>query len=228
MCSQASIRFSENKKDIEILWHIYAEVSGEGKSRKRRADVVNRASIVFISACWESYIEDVAMEAFDYLLIHASTPDTLPAKVKTLAAKELREAKDERRIWELAESGWRKILKGHRDNIREKWLKDFNTPKSKQVSELFANLIDLRDVTSNWSWPEMSADQARSKLDEYVTIRGNIAHRTKHNETIYKSRAKDFLSHVVKLVEKTDEAISDYLQSLTTEQPGSSGEDQKT
>jgi len=219
MCSQASIRFSENKKDIEILWHVYAEVSRAGKGRKRRADVVTRAAIIFISACWESYIEDVAMEAFDYLLIHASTPDVFPAKVKALAAKELREAKDERRIWELAESGWRKILKSHRDNILEKWLRDFNTPKSKQVSELFANLIDLRDVTSNWNWHETPSDKASSKLDEYVIIRGNIAHRTKHDETIYKSGAKGFLSHVVKLVEKTDEAIRDHLQSLTTEFP---------
>lgn len=219
MSSQASIRFSENKKDIEILWHIYAELSGTGKGRKRRADVVTRAAIIFISACWESYIEDVAIEAFDYLLIHASTPDVFPIKVRTLATKELLEAKDERRIWELAESGWRKTLESHRNNIHKKWLRDFNTPKSKQVSELFANLIDLPDVTSNWNWYEISADQARSKLDGYVMIRGNIAHRTKHDETIYKSGAKGFLLHVVKLVEKTDEAVRDHLQLLTTKLP---------
>jgi len=213
------MRFSENKKDIEILWHIYAEVSGSGTGRKKRADVVTRSAIIFISACWESYIEDVAVEAFDYLLVNASTPDVFPAKVKTLATKELHEAKDERRIWELAGSGWRKVLQSHRDNIREKWLTDFNMPKSKQVSELFAALIDLRDVTRNWTWQEMSSDQARCKLDEYVTIRGNIAHRTKHDETVYKSGAKDFLLHVVKLVEKTDEAIRDHLQSLTTKLP---------
>jgi hypothetical protein len=105
-----------------------------------------------------------------------------PARVKTLAAKELREAKDERRIWELAESGWKKTLKSHRDSIRENWLKDFNTPKSKQVRELFANLIDLRDVTASRNWYEMPFDQACSEPDEYVTIRGNIAHRTKHDE----------------------------------------------
>lgn len=219
MSSQASIRFSENKQDIEILWQIYAEVSRTGKGRKLRADVVSRTAIIFISACWESYIEDVAMEAFDYLLVHATTPDVFPAKVKILATKELREAKDERRIWELAGSGWTKILKSHRNTIREKWLQNFNTPKSKQVSGLFADLIDLHDVTSSWNWPRVSADQARRKLDQYVTIRGNIAHRTKHDETVYKSGAKEFLSHAVKLVEKTDEAIRDHLQSLTTELP---------
>ena len=219
MCSQARLRFLENKKDIDILWNIYAEVSKTGSARKQRADVINRAAIVFISACWESYIEDVAIEAFDYLLDHASTPDVFPAKVTTLATKELRESKDERRIWELAGSGWRKILKGHRDNIHEKWLQDFNTPKSKQIRELLAKLIDLRDITSHWKWQEISADQACAKLDEYVKVRGNIAHRIKHDQAVYKNKAKEFLSHVVKLVDKTDEAIKNHLQALTTELP---------
>lgn len=215
MGSQASTRFAQSRKDILMLWHIHAEVAGRGKGRKHRADVLNRAAVVFISACWESYVEDVAREAFDRLLRYSTTPDVVPSKVRTLASRELRESRDERKVWELAGSGWKTVLSGHRDVVLENWLKNFNTPKSRQVSELFAELLNLRDVTTSWTWPDMSAEQARIKLDEYVTIRGNIAHRTKHNEVVYKKIGKDFVSHVVKLVEKTDEALGTHLQELT-------------
>lgn len=198
-----------------MLWHIHAEVAGRGKGRKHRADVLNRAAVVFISACWESYVEDAAKEAFDCLLRYSTTPDVVPSRVRTLASRELRESRDERKIWELAGSGWKTVLADHRDDVLENWLKNFNTPKSTQVSELFAELLNLRDVTTSWTWPDMSAEQARTKLDEYVVIRGNIAHRTKHSEVVYKNAGKEFMSHVVKLVEKTDEALGTHLQTLT-------------
>jgi hypothetical protein len=149
MASQSSTSFHVNKKDVEILWHIHAEVAGLGKGRRHRADVLNRTAIVFISACWESYIEDVCMESFDFLLCNVEDPNMIPSKVKTIAAHKLRNDKDERRIWELAGLGWKNILSNHRDAAREVWLKDFNTPKSRQVRALFSDLLGIADITSN-------------------------------------------------------------------------------
>lgn len=220
MPSDAHTRFAQSRKDILMLWHIHAEVAGSGKGRRHRADVLNRAAIVFISACWESYVEDVAREAFDSLLERTSTPTAFPPKVRTLAAKQLRESKDERRIWELAGSGWKKILADHRDLVLDAWLKDFNTPKADQVKDLFAGLLNLRDITTNWVWSDISAEQACAKLNYYIAIRGNIAHRTKHNEVVYKNAGKDFMSHVVKLVDKTDEALAAHVQALTNTKLG--------
>jgi hypothetical protein len=214
MPSEAYTKFAQSRKDILMLWHIHAEVAGPGKGRRLRADVLNRATIVFISACWESYVEDAAREAFNYLLERTRTPDVFPQKVKTLAAKHLRESKDERRIWELAGSGWRNVLIDHRDLILSRWLRDFNTPKSEQVRALFAGLLNLRDVTACWVWSDMTSEQACAKLNDYISVRGNIAHRTKHDEVVHKNMGKDFLSHVVKLVEKTDEALAVHVQTL--------------
>ncbi|HEX2740939.1 MAG TPA: HEPN domain-containing protein [Rubrobacter sp.] len=214
MPSEAYTKFDQSGKDILMLWQIHAEVARRGKGRRHRADVLNRAAIVFIAACWESYVEDAAREAFNYLLERTSTPDVFPQKVKTLAAKHLREAKDERRIWELAGSGWRNVLIDHRDLILSRWLRDFNTPKSEQVRTLFAEMLNLRDVTSCWVWSDMTSEQACAKLNDYISIRGNIAHRTKHDEVVHKNMGKDFLSHVVKLVEKTDKALAAHVQTL--------------
>src|SRR4030088_2549074 len=109
MPSNASVRFRENRKDIDMLWRFRKELQ-QDLAKDERLEVLHRAAVVFIAACWESYIEDVALEAFDYLLQNATTPDVFPARVKVLASKELSQDKDERRIWELV-TGWKDILK---------------------------------------------------------------------------------------------------------------------
>ena len=202
-----------------MLWHINAEVTGSGKGRRHKADVLNRTAIVFISACWESYVEDISMESFDFLLCNVEDPNLIPSKVKTIAARELRNAKDERRIWELAGSGWKSVLTNHKDAARDVWLKDFNTPKSKQVRTLFSDLLGIADITSDWSWLDMTAETASTELDRFISIRGNIAHRVKHEETVHKNWAKGFLAHVTKLVDKTDESLHHHLLSLTATSP---------
>ncbi len=215
MPSGARLRLDQNATDVLVLWHIHADATRSGKSKNSRTDVLNRATIIFISACWESYIEDVAVEGFDFLLENAASPDSFPAKVRTLASKELREAKDERRVWALAGAGWQQVLRSHRDCVIARWLQDFNTPKSSQVSELFANLLDYRDITAAWSWPGMTTEEARRALDHYMTIRGNIAHRTKHSDAVHKTWSKRFFGHVLRLADRTDEALTDHLRQLT-------------
>ncbi|MCE9592267.1 MAG: hypothetical protein K8S99_17310 [Planctomycetes bacterium] len=218
MPSQSHMTFNANKTDILILWQIQRDISGPGHPRRHRVDILNRATIIFVSACWESYIEDVAAEAFDFLLANAATCDAIPTKIRTLASRELREAKDERRVWELAGNGWQKVLQDHRDLTKSKWLKDFNTPKSSQVRDLFLGLLDI-DITSLWHWESMSTDQACTELDEYMTIRGNIAHRTRHHATVPKLQGKKFLLHIGQLVDRTDNAITNHLNSLTGKLP---------
>lgn len=147
-------------------------------------EILHRAAFVFVAACWESYIEDVATEAFDFLLQSAVTPDIFPAKVRVLASRHLLKDKDERRIWELV-TGWKDILKAHRQAILEVSLWGFNTPKTRQVRELFGSLLDL-DLPSKWVLPRLTAEQSASSLDDYMTIRGNIAYRAKHCHTLHK------------------------------------------
>ncbi len=207
MSSQARQKFDENSLDIRQLWEIHKNFAGKGPGRKVGVEVLNRAAIVFISACWESYVEDVAREAFGRLASSATTPDVISNSVKVLAAKQLREDRDERRIWELADIGWRKVLNDYSEEILGKWLHGFNTPKSKQVRELFQNLLGIDNILLTWCWQAMSSDRACKKLDKYITIRGNIVHRTKHESTVYKDSGADFLNHVTYLVQFTDREL---------------------
>ncbi len=215
MPSNAHDKFGENKKDIGKLWTIHEEWSGVGPGAGRRpaeVEVLNRAAIVFITACWEAYVEDVAMEAFDFLLANAPSASQVPAKVQALAAKSLLDDPNVLRVWDLADTGWKAVLQMHRDAAKEKWVSSLNTPKRAQVDELFESLLGLRSVSAAWLWQKMSSVDAAAKLDAHITIRGNIAHRVTHDATVYKHWGTGYLNHVERLVEKTDAAVAAHLK----------------
>lgn len=220
MPSKAFESFTANRADIDRLWQIHQDVAGQGPGRKHDVEVLNRAAILFITACWEAYVEDVAMEAFDSLLAEAPTADKVPAKVRALAVGEIVEAKDNRvKVWDLADAGWKQVLQAHRDATKKRWIESLNTPKRQQVDDLFEALLGLRAVHQHWAWQNMKPDEAAEKLDYYITVRGQIAHRVKHDEAIYKNWGADYLQHVTRLVEKTDEAVRAHVEGATGKSP---------
>lgn len=221
MASQAKDRFDQQRGDIDQLWEIHQDVAGQGAGRKHGVDVINRAAIVFITACWESYVEDACLEGYDFLLANAREPESFPARVRTLASKPLRENSDHTQIWRLAGDGWRQVLAEHRDAAKAKWLDKLNTPKTAQVNSLYNELLGLINLSDSWSWQGMSSQQASEKLDNYITVRGNIAHRLTHDETVYKDWGTDYLSHVERLVSRTDEKVRGHIESLAGTPPWS-------
>lgn len=76
MPSASKADFDRNALDIENIWNIHGKASGTGKGRKHKVEILNRAVVVFIYACWEAYVEDVLREANAYLV--ASTSVSVP------------------------------------------------------------------------------------------------------------------------------------------------------
>lgn len=219
MPSKAKDKFDENKKDVDQLWVIHEEVAGQGPGRKYGVDVLNRAAIVFVTACWEAFVEDLATEAFDFLLANVPTALAVPPKVRDLATRPVFDQKDSRKVWELADAGWRAILIAHKAAALERWIGSLNTPKSPQINRLFDELLGIARMSSQWHWQGMSVAQAEKKLDDYITIRGNIAHRTEHDATVYRNWSADYLNHVEALVTKTEAATAAQLIAVTGKQP---------
>jgi len=211
MPSAAHQVFLENRKDVNRLFEIHKHVAGDGVGRKHKVEVLNRAIVVLITAAWEAYVEDLAKESFDFLLARAVTATQFPMKVRTLAAEELAADPNRRRLWELADSGWKAVLTAHRAKILEKWVASFNTPRQRKVDDLFAELVGLTSLHSCWSWHGMGARDASRKLDAFITMRGAIAHRVRFETPVYKTTAQDYLRHVQRIVEKTDERVGAFL-----------------
>ncbi|MGU3781833.1 HEPN domain-containing protein [Burkholderia metallica] len=215
MPSNAKNTFEINKADIEKLWEIHKEIGGEGRGRKYGVEVLNRSVIIFVTACWESYIEDLAVEAFDFLLTHAPTAAAIPNKVKSLAIKDIKNDPNPLKLWDLADTGWQAILLAHKAEVHEKWLGKFNTPKSEQVDGLYEEMLGLNSLSSHWTWNKMKADRAKTKLDDFITVRGNIAHRIRDANPVAKNTGAAYLTHVGQIVARCERAVANHLNAQT-------------
>ena len=134
--------------------------------KRSRWEVLNKSAIVLLVACWESFIKDLASPAFDIMLNNASDPSVFPNKVLTLASRELRDGNDERRVWELAGSGWLDVLNQHRKKIINQYVGKFNTPKPEMIDELFMSLLGIKSISKNWTSQNISAETMSLKLNE--------------------------------------------------------------
>jgi hypothetical protein len=125
--------FSHNMDEVGRLLDIHQKLTGSGPGRRHNVEVLNRSALVLTVACWEAFIEDLAESAFDFMLRHAKKPTVFPNRVLALASKKLREHRDESKVWDLAASGWRSVLRKHRQAVLRRYIGSFNTPRPKQV-----------------------------------------------------------------------------------------------
>ena len=71
-----------------------------------------KSSIVLITACWESFLEDAVTQAFDFLLCNISNSDNLPKQPRKIIAVSIKRDKNEtRRIDSNSPSGRKRASK---------------------------------------------------------------------------------------------------------------------
>ena len=176
---------------------------------------MSRAAVVFTSTYWEAFCEDLAAEALRHLAKHAKDAGSLPAGVKKTFKRLLLEEKNELAIWSLADEGWREELRRRADWIvgGDDW--SLNTPKPKQVKDFFDQYVGIKDITKAWAWSGMSAESATRRLREFVTLRGDIAHRGSPGESVHKRQATNGLKFVKRLAAKSAECVDDHLREHT-------------
>jgi hypothetical protein len=161
----------------------------------------------------------MAREGFDFLLANAPSAAAIPSKVRNLATKPIFAQQDSRKVWDLADSGWRTVLVAHRDATLDYWMGDFHTPKTANVNSLYEDLLGITNLSSAWHWQNMTAEDAGKKLDEYIAIRGNIAHRVHHNEEVYKDWSTDYSAHIERLVNLSEEKTRAHLFAISNANP---------
>lgn len=204
--SSAKMKYFENSQDVSRLIQIHGRLTPPGPGRKFEVDIVNRSAIVFITACWEAYLEDVCREVSKLLLKGYKSPDDIPKTIRKSVSQSIWDKKNPFKLWSLAGDGWRKVM----DERLENTLATFHTPTSKNIDSLFESTIGLGQISARWAWKKMSARKAREKLDRYIRMRGDIAHRTKSRRPVHKYHVEDFFAHIERLVTKTDWAIENH------------------
>ncbi|MEO0487547.1 MAG: HEPN domain-containing protein [Pseudomonadota bacterium] len=216
MASKARAAFDKNAKDIKRLIELHEDVGGTAPGRRYGLEVLNKSAIVLITAFWEAYCEDIAAEGLAHIVKHAKSADALPNELKKTIAKRLKQQQHELEVWKIADDGWRGYLSDHLEELKKQRDRKLNTPKSDQIDELFKAAVGIEKMSGNWYWPKrMKSDRAREKLDDYVSLRGAIAHRGQHDTSVTKKNVTDYFELVQDLVSKTGGAVNSHVLKVT-------------
>jgi len=194
---------------------IHTNLGGEARGRRHDLEVLNKSAIVLITACWEAYCEDLAAEALQHIIEHASDSTSLPLELRKRVAKELKSDLNEIAAWGLADRGWQGILQKRLDELTAERNRKLNTPKTQNIIDLFNTALGIDDVSTRWRWAGMNVPQARAKLDKYVELRGAIAHRGQSATSCTKAKVQDYFSHVQRLVAKTGGSANIHVKGAT-------------
>jgi len=216
MPSRAYKAFNENASDIQRLLEIHEEKGGTLPGRRYRLEVLNKSAIVLITSFWEAYCEDLAAEGLEHIVTHAASAASLPKEIKQIIAKELKKDANELAVWSLCDDGWKRVLWSNLQRLRDQRNKRLNTPKTENIDNLFRNALGIPRVSSSWRGAtKMTVTRAREKLDDYVTLRGEIAHRGKAAKAVTKAKVKDYFEFVKKLASKTGGTVNSHVRKIT-------------
>ena len=192
MPSPAKIAFDENLKDVVRFCEIHADAVGEGPGRKHDVEVLNRAVIVFICACWEAYVEDLLRSSLDSLLTHGGAS----AAAMTRLRRPLEHA----------------LGSFHTPNTRG----------VVNLVEGVIDLPKLNKQWRWGGKPRKAGGKKLSRSDELdalVHLRGRIAHRVGAAQPIHKKHGTQAITLVTNLVATTEAAVEKHLTGIMGQPP---------
>jgi hypothetical protein len=204
--------FDDAVPDIERLVKFHEKETGTGRGRRRpEIQVVSRSAVVLICASWEAFCEDLAAEALRHLADHSPNGLALPDEVKKTLKSSLLAEKHELAIWKLADDGWRTVLRDRAESIASDDDRSLNTPKPEPVKGFFLKNVGISDITASWVWARNNQERTSKLLEEFVVLRGSIAHRRSPKGGVQKKKATDGLDLVLRLAEKSAKCVSNHL-----------------
>jgi hypothetical protein len=157
--------------------------------------------------------------ALDHLVKYSTTASGLPSELQKLVAQELKTDQHDLAVWRLADNGWRTVLSSRLTKLQAERNRRLNTPKTSQINELFKSAVGVVNVAKAWYWPKMNADAAANKLDTFVTLRGEIAHRGSTAGSVTKQQVTDYYNHVKRLTTRTETRVAEVITTSTGAMP---------
>lgn len=125
----------------------------------------------------------------------APSSGALSKEIRKVVAKELKGEKNELAVWDLADDGWKSVLRARLTRMRAERARSLNTPKAAQLTKLFSDTLGVNDITVAWTWKGMSSKKAQQ------------------------TQVEDFLNHVERLVEKTERRVDNHVKDTISKTP---------
>ena len=228
--SRAAASYAESSKDVTQLLAFHEQIGGTGPGRRWYVSVLHKSAIVLLCAVWEAYCEDLADEALRHILASTSDPSKLPQALRKQVAKELKQDLHDLSPWQLAGEGWKLHLRSRLSDFTRRRNFDWNNPRAANVQSLFER-VGIPNVTDAWHWRRTSKHTAIDRLEKFVALRGDIAHRGNTTTGSKPLRGRRAFGVVEKmtviravrlvntLVEKTDAKVAKELKRMTGVDP---------
>jgi hypothetical protein len=174
------------------------------------SEIVNRSTLVLVCASFEAFLEDLALDALSFIVKHRVPADDLSPKTRTLLKRTI--AKLDQK---LLPYGTGLYMRTNRD----RFLGAFSTPTSRKIDRLFDGLFGIPKLTSSWSWNRVTSSGARTRLDHYVTLRCDIAHRARTPGNVTKAQVNSFIELCGRLSWLSCNSLRHWLVSETGREP---------
>jgi len=205
--------FKENLVEVARLVDIHIDQTGRKQGRRYKVEILNKSAVVLVTACWESFVEDAATAATDYILANIPEWDKLPKSIKKGASLLLKNDQNDLSCWKMADSGWKSVVLNYRDSLLHKYLFSFHNPSAANVDCLYEDLLGIKDISASWHWKGMHHDKAKQKLSDYIKLRGSIAHRVRTATPIYKEDVMDYIHFAGKLAVRTGNTLRKHVHT---------------
>lgn len=202
MPSQAYREFRYNLMDALRLSQAHTELSKKTPGKKGLSHLT-RSGVVMLCAAWERYHEAVIVEAVGYLAKETRDPNNLPLSVRKNLSAVAKNHKHDLKPMELAGEGWRTLYVALATDETD----SLNTPKSTKLKNIYESLTGLSDVTTLWT-------NGAKVVDDFVSTRGNIAHKGRNSPYIYANELENYISMIVTIVTEHDNKFCEYLTSV--------------
>ncbi len=216
--SNSLINFMVNMHETIGLLKVHRDLTGAKRGRRYDVEVLNKSTIVLLTACLESFFEEIIKESLHFIF-KADDPSSLigdGAKIgfiSSLTDKSINNCSDS--IWKLIDGGWKEQFEKYVDNKIE----HFHSPRAEKVKDLFKSVLGIRDLTAEWKWRMNKAVAVRRSLDQLIDLRCSIAHKVKSERIIYKKDCERYGRLCLRIAISTTNYLSEHLHKKTGSMP---------
>lgn len=201
MPSAAFLKFEAKMlKDVQRLVDSHTTLGHGGRGRHGLGHIT-RSGVFLLCAAWELYVEDLVIEVAGILSDRADSPRQLPPGAQRELAKMVKNHSHELKPLELAGAGWEGVYTSH---VREV-IGRLNTPKAGPVDENYRRLLGWENPSNNWT-------RGTAYINDFVRVRGDIAHRGSDANYVRISTLRDdYLVGVPATAIEHDNAACDFV-----------------
>ena len=157
-----------------------------------------------LCAAWELYIEEITVEIANKLISNADSPSGLPQPVQKNLSKYVREHNHDLKPLELAGAGWERVY----SSLVQEVVGKLNTPKAGPIDQMSSALV-------GWKEPSQAWVLGRAFINEFVSIRGDIAHRGSDANYVRIGALREYRDGVLATVIQHDNAAAEFVRDST-------------